>query len=84
MPPKKKNKEEKSSAAATTPTPGSATNPESAEDRQNELTANFDSIVDDFTEGFKYTVSKVSIFLDCDITHYLYHQLLSRIGISPL
>jgi hypothetical protein len=54
MPPKKKNTDKdkgKDTAAAVTPTPGSATQPDSAEDRENELTANFSSIVDDFTSS---------------------------------
>lgn len=56
MPPKKKNTDkdkEKTNAAirSVTPTPGSATQPDSAEDRENELAANFNSIVDDFTSS---------------------------------
>jgi len=55
MPPKKKNtdkdKGKDTANAAVTPTPGSATQPDSAEDRENELAANFNSIVDDFTSS---------------------------------
>jgi len=54
MPPKKKNTDkdkEKAAAAALTPTPGSATQQDSAEDRENELAANLETIVDDFTSS---------------------------------
>ena len=51
MPPKKKKEDKNAAAASTTPTPGSATQPDSAEDRENELQANFETIVDDFTSS---------------------------------
>lgn len=51
MPPKKKKEDKNAAAASVTPTPGSATQPDSAEDRENELQANFETIVDDFTSS---------------------------------
>lgn len=62
MPPKKKANADKAQAEkAATPTPGSATQQDSAEDRENELAANFEAVVDDFTSS---STVAVEVFQD--------------------